>query len=381
MSYVPPRTRDKDHYFVNTNSFNEDNDISWKDGPIAILKHKINNVKLYIDASDDDEAKAWRSSIIKYNRIQILNNQLIALSTYINNYAHYFNGNSNVRSKLEFSNSGRFITYKNNTWEPRRTLTKFNGSEKSDLPEDYKSRFEEYRYDKRVLDFKILKFSQWGSADILSITITESSDKFKQIHDVFNIEIETKDTNNEGIEAAPVYLKCVNNKEIDILYTDGSHSLTDVNGKAIVQIIPRQQGKIQLVASINFPSEKDSPNFEVLCIDDETEIYIRGASYQTQNFINNPVVFYQKVITVLENIENLIWEEIGINQSHNVNSDNQLSEDIVIFLKKARYNGAEYMSDTVSNSLRTEIISKLNNDFDIGFTDVEIRSSRKFINI
>ena len=54
---------------------------------------------------------------------------------------------------------------------------------------------------------------------------------------------------------------------------------------------------------------------------------------------------------------------------------------MMVFMKHAIYESEDYMTELTAESLRNQIISKLNSDPDIQFLDVEIRTYRKFINV
>jgi len=377
---LPPRTRNKEHFFQNTNSFGVDDKQEWSNGSCAVLKHNYNKVKLFIDASMDTEIQKWRFSQIKFDKIQIINNHIVTLSTEENHFAKYFNENDTVKAKLEFENTGRLITYKNSTGV-RRTLTKYDGSERDDLPDNYKGRFSNYEFWSGRLRVDINQFSQWGSANYKSVTFTNNSQRIGVRSDLIDLEIKLLDTNDEGIENAPVYFYVDSGVNHSLYHADGDYSLTDAQGIARCSVELKEEGLSNIIAQVDSPAEISSIPFEIQTVDEEVEIYIRGITFQTKHFVNDYNGFYSHLETIFKSIPNLSWQEMAFNQANIVDSGNNAYEQLVVFLKRASFNFKCYLTEEDAGTLRTAIINKLNADPDILYQDVELRTYRKFVNI
>ena len=78
----------------------------------------------------------------------------------------------------------------------------------------------------------------------------------------------------------------------------------------------------------------------------------------------------------LNDISEFVFGSLSINRTEARFSGGTTREQLLVFLKDVRYNGQVYLSDSVSSTLRTNIINKLNTVMDFTYTDVVIRTMR-----
>ena len=141
---LSPKLYDNRHSFKGTNHFDRDDNLDWNESNIAVLKHLDCPVKVYIDATHNSELKKWRRSGIKFDDLQIEGNYCKASLNH-NSFGTYFNNNKDsIRVKLEFDNKHRLVAYKPND-SSNKTITTYDGLEKSNLPLEYKDKIKSYR--------------------------------------------------------------------------------------------------------------------------------------------------------------------------------------------------------------------------------------------
>lgn len=374
-SNLPPKTYNKDHEFKNNLIYGVDDNQPWTNGNYAVLKNSKSNVKLYIDASIDPEIKQWHFSKILYTNLFLGNNFFEVVKVNTDNYTNYYNGHVfTVNSILEFTGKNRLLTYKNNG--VIRTISKYNGTQKNGLPPDYQFVYRNYEFDGNRVRFVVRRFSDYfGVASIASFQISSPKSQ-GSIFDTLTLEVTVIDSIGEGVDSAPVYFSIIDGQEQNIIPTDGVYSLTDNQGKATagIQLLREGYTKIQIQVDDLIST------YEISCVTEETEIYIRGVSFQTQYFINNPDIFFDHLNTLFGSITGFSWTELGVTQASISDSVGQFSEQLLVFFKGGRYNDQSYMSLETIEALRSELVARLNTDTDIRYKDVELRTYRRFVN-
>ena len=378
---LAPKTYDSNHVFYNTNSFGSSELIAWFDGSFAVLSHKINNCKFHIDASPNPEVRSWRNSAISYQNIIISNSQ-ISFGTGKKDFATYYNTHTDsVNILLEFNSTQnrRIVTYidSSNVIHP---LSKYDGTERSDLT-TLKGKYSNYYYANGQLKFSVNSLSTWQSSSVSNIVINPTSINRGNVNQVINISVTVKDSNSLGVESAPVTFFIESGQSQQIIHSHGLYSLTNTSGIATAQIFLKTEGICRIKAYVGSPNELISSAYEILCGMDETEIYLRGVTYQTFSFINDYKVAYECLKNMFLGVPNFSWQEIGFSQADILKSDDNVTNQMIVFIKGASFNSSTYLSLQQSLDLRTAILNALILDGNFSVTDIEIRSYRRFVNL
>ena len=106
----------------------------------------------------------------------------------------------------------------------------------------------------------------------------------------------------------------------------------------------------------------------------ETQIYITGCLYQSSAYPDDPITLQALIADALNDISGLIFGSLSLNRTEARFSGGTTREQLLVFLKAVNYDNQVYLSDSVSSTLRTNIINKLNTITDFTYTDVEIRT-------
>lgn len=167
--------------------------------------------------------------------------------------------------------------------------------------------------------------------------------------------------------------------QFNITHTNGNHSTTDINGIASATIQVGNLGKAHITANIINPlGETNTATVDVYCIQNEIQIYITGIAISTAHFTDNPQQFFNTIDKSLRTIDGFEWFDLGINQSEIINSSSATSNQILIFIKEAKFFGSNYLDITNVDLLRSAIISNLQTIPGFTFIDVEIRQNRAY---
>jgi hypothetical protein len=375
---LAPKTKNSDHVFYNTNVFGSNELIAWFDGSFAVLTHTINNCKIHIDASHDPMIRTWRNSPISYRDISIENSK-ISFGVGNKDFATYFNDNDTVNVILEFNSpqNRRIVTYidSDNVSHP---LSKYDGSERSDIT--FANKYTNYVYSNGQLKISAKSLSTWQAAAVSSITLNIPVNN-GSVNQVLNVSVTVKDSNTFGVESAPVTFFIESGRQQQIIHSHGLYSLTNVAGLASAQIVLKSEGICRIKAYVGSPNELISSAYEILCGVDETEIYLRGVTYQTKSFIDDYKLVYQRLTDIFLEIPNFTWSEIGFSQSDVLKSNDSVVNQMVVFVKGATFNSTVYLSLQQSLDLRTAIANALIIDGDFTCSDIEIRTYKRFVNI
>lgn len=224
--------------------------------------------------------------------------------------------------------------------------------------------------------------SQYGQVILSSLEFTASSETSGIVNGIINLEVLLLDNQNNPVENAPIYFHWVSgdfhglDREI-FSYDNDLYALTDVDGKAKTQMKVVNTGKTVINAAVNEPVELISSTTTLTISDEETEIYITNFTYFGSAWQDNINGTFDYIDTVFRDIENFSFYDLAISHAEVVNSNLQTRNEAVLFIKRATYNGKSYLSDSESSSMRTAIISRLSSEINIGYSDIEIRSSRK----
>ena len=382
MPTLAPKTHDSNHVFYNTTTFGVDNHLAWNDGVYAVLTHKTNNCKFYIDASRDPEVRAWRNSAISYQNIQIGNSQII-FGTGKKDFATYFNTHSfgivNVLFEFTSTQNRRLISYidSSNIVHP---LTKYDGAERSDLALLLKGKYSNYSYGSNQLRFNVSSLSTFEATSISTITFTSTVNR-GNVNQIINLQSTVKDSNNIGVESAPVYFFIESGQQQQVVHSHGLYSLTDTSGVASASIVLKSEGICRVKTYVNSPNELISNSFEITCGIDETEIYLRDVTYETKKFINDYKTAYDHLIFLFSQISNFTWSEIGFSQADILTASDTVINQMVIFVKGATFNSNTFLTLQQTSDLRTAIYNALMLDGVFTASDIEIRSYRRFVNL
>jgi len=378
---IAPKTHDSSHVFYNTTVFGTDDKRIWNDGKYAVLEHTTNNCKLYIDASRDAEIAAWKNSSVSYQNVVIGNSQ-IAFGTAKKDFATYYNAHTTVPILLEYNfgiQNRRIVTYidSSNVIHP---LSKYDGTQRSDVPTLLQNKYSNYAFNTGQLKFVPLSLSTWQAAAVSSIAFTTTSATGTP-NQVITAQVQVKDSNNFGVESAPVYFFIQSGITQQIIHSHGLYSLTDVNGFASAQVVLKYEGITDIKAYVNSANELISSTYEISCITTETEIYIRNAAYNTLQYVDDYKAPYNELQTIFAAIPNFTWQEIGFCQADVLNANNSVSYQMMIFIKGAIFQNASYLTLQQSLDLRTAIYNALILEGAFTFQDIEIRSYKRFVNI
>lgn len=112
-------------------------------------------------------------------------------------------------------------------------------------------------------------------------------------------------------------------------------------------------------------------------INDNTQVYITGITYNTQSFPDDPHVVFDVVYVKLCEIANLSFGSLYVNRAENRFSNGTVREQMLVFMKNVSYSGNAYLSDSQSSTVRTNIINKMNELTEISYIDVEVRTTRE----
>ena len=107
---------------------------------------------------------------------------------------------------------------------------------------------------------------------------------------------------------------------------------------------------------------------------EETQCYIIGGLYNSDAYPDDPTDLYNDINSKLGEVSGLSYTQLSINRSENRFSGGSTREQLLVFLKDVTYNNDTYLNDSNSSTLRTNIISKLDEMTNFTYTDVEIRS-------
>lgn len=112
----------------------------------------------------------------------------------------------------------------------QKTISKWDGSEKSNLPSSYQARVTSFNFYASTLNFSVTKFSSYSVSRLATIDVAVSSNRVYPM-DITTINLHLTDTSGDGIEGAPV--------SINIVKGGGTLSATtittDANGDFVLQ--------------------------------------------------------------------------------------------------------------------------------------------------
>jgi len=110
---------------------------------------------------------------------------------------------------------------------------------------------------------------------------------------------------------------------------------------------------------------------------DENQVYVTGVLYNSSAFPDDPQDLFDIVDEKFRELDELSFADLNINRSETRFSDGETREQLLIFMKGVSWDGSNFLSDTNSNTLRNNLVTKLNSISGLSYTDVEIRTSRE----
>ena len=113
------------------------------------------------------------------------------------------------------------------------------------------------------------------------------------------------------------------------------------------------------------------------------EIYITGVVYNNNSWINDIDQFLQEVYNQLNEIRNFRFISLCATESqvYNVGLKETNYESMIIYIKGAKYKNSEFLNLYDTQELEFKMKEQLNNIENLSFNEIEIRTSKSFLDI
>ena len=242
--------------------------VSWDTLPtddssnVGVLKNSFGDTKAFLDKSKIKHLRFHNLNLLDFNIGGSGVNTTISTSSGSQLFQLIRNNASNyIPVAKTFSSNDKvpFIRYNDGTGF--KTITTYNSSVKSGYTNKIGNVY--WNSGLSLLTFDIFEFSQYGFAVIKSVEFTFDSSSGGYINTSIPIKVLVLDTNNEGVEGAPVTFTIISGTNIGS-FVDSTVS-TNSSGVAIATLELTTLGTAYISASVD--SISSSSNSKVYCID------------------------------------------------------------------------------------------------------------------